>query len=206
MKRAQGEANKLQRRKDILDAARILVSERGPDAWRLEEVSSQLGLAKGTLYLYFPTRYDMLAALLREELELWRASFEESGAEAALTQGLTARPLLVRLMTSLHMSIEAGLGGAGLLELKSWLAEFLRSSAAHLEKLVPALAGSGERFMLEYYALVVGAAQLAYPPDRVAQLVADRGELSVFRIELGAFLDDALRALLAGYAATRAPH
>ena len=74
MKRAQTEENKLERRADILAATRDFVNEGGCDSWRLEDVAALLGLAKGTLYLYFPTRQAMLAALLREEMEDWWAA------------------------------------------------------------------------------------------------------------------------------------
>ena len=109
MKRAQTKENKLKRRADILAATRTLVAEGGCDSWRLEDVAALLGLAKGTLYLYFPTRRAILAALLREEMEDWWAALGSNADEAfALLAGLAERPLLVRLMTSVHMGIEAG--------------------------------------------------------------------------------------------------
>ncbi len=145
----------------------------------------------------------MLAALLREEMENWWSGLGPSADSALtlLTSGLAERPLMVKLMTSLHMGIEAGLGAEGLLELKTWFADFIGRASRRIEELLPILAGKGGEFLMEYYALVAGAAQLAYPPGPVAILLAEREELAVFRIDLEAFLKSALSRLLEGYSA-----
>jgi AcrR family transcriptional regulator len=62
-----------QRRKDarpqeLLDAALELFVEKGFAATRAEEVAARAGVSKGTLYLYYPSKEELLKAVIREHL------------------------------------------------------------------------------------------------------------------------------------------
>lgn len=62
-----------QRRKDarpqeLLDAALSLFVEKGFAATRAEEVAARAGVSKGTLYLYFPSKEELLKAVIRHTL------------------------------------------------------------------------------------------------------------------------------------------
>ncbi len=62
-----------QRRKDarpqeLLDAALALFVEKGFAATRAEEVAQRAGVAKGTLYLYFSSKEELLQAVIRHTL------------------------------------------------------------------------------------------------------------------------------------------
>ncbi len=62
-------APRRQRRKherpdEIVAAALALFSERGFSATRLEDVATRAGVAKGTLYLYFPSKEALLEAVV----------------------------------------------------------------------------------------------------------------------------------------------
>ena len=64
-----------QRRKDarpqeLLDAALELFVEKGFAATRTEEVAARAGVSKGTLYLYYPSKEELLKAVIRESLTL----------------------------------------------------------------------------------------------------------------------------------------
>jgi TetR/AcrR family transcriptional regulator, transcriptional repressor for nem operon len=52
-----------QRRNDLLDAAQSLVVEKGVAAVTLDDVTRRAGVAKGTFYLYFRSKDDLVAAL-----------------------------------------------------------------------------------------------------------------------------------------------
>jgi AcrR family transcriptional regulator len=59
-----------QRRKDarpseLLDAAMALFVEKGFAATKSEEVAARAGVSKGTLYLYFPSKEELLKAVIR---------------------------------------------------------------------------------------------------------------------------------------------
>ena len=70
---ATGPASARQRRKEarpqeLLTAALDLFVERGFKATRSEDVASRAGVSKGTLYLYYPSKEDLLKAVVRENL------------------------------------------------------------------------------------------------------------------------------------------
>jgi AcrR family transcriptional regulator len=52
------------RTREILDAARTLLEQRGLEALTMEEIAAVAGVAKGTLYLYFESKDDLIQALI----------------------------------------------------------------------------------------------------------------------------------------------
>jgi AcrR family transcriptional regulator len=60
----------------LLDAARALFAEHGPDA-SLEEIARRAEVGIGTLYRHYPTRQALLAAVFRDDVESARARAEE---------------------------------------------------------------------------------------------------------------------------------
>ncbi len=67
------EPSNRQRRKEarpqeLLDAALALFVEKGFAATRSEEVAARAGVSKGTLYLYFPSKEDLLKSAIRQTL------------------------------------------------------------------------------------------------------------------------------------------
>jgi AcrR family transcriptional regulator len=53
---------------EIVSAALALFADRGFGATKLEDVAKAAGIAKGTVYLYFPTKEDLFRAVVRQEL------------------------------------------------------------------------------------------------------------------------------------------
>ena len=69
----------------ILDAALIEFGEKGLAHARLDDVARRAGVAKGTIYLYFPTKDDLFRAMVRHLAGRTIAAFElrlASGADA----------------------------------------------------------------------------------------------------------------------------
>ena len=56
------------RPQELLDAALELFVERGFAATRAEDVAARAGVSKGTLYLYYASKEDLLKAVVRENL------------------------------------------------------------------------------------------------------------------------------------------
>src|SRR5262252_3744695 len=56
------------RPQQLLDAALMLFVEKGFAATRAEEVAQRAGVSKGTLYLYYPRKEELLKAVIREHL------------------------------------------------------------------------------------------------------------------------------------------
>ncbi len=101
-----------QRRKDarpaeIVAAAMRLWAERGYAATRLDDVAAQAGIAKGTVYLYFPSKAALFEAALRERLD---TTFGEAMGLAAPAGPPTAALLTQFFDTLRQRMIEAGAG------------------------------------------------------------------------------------------------
>jgi AcrR family transcriptional regulator len=65
-----------QRRRRILDAADALIAEHGVDGITMQRVADQLDCAVGTLYRYFTSKGDLVAALQAQAVESLRASYD----------------------------------------------------------------------------------------------------------------------------------
>lgn len=61
----------------ILQAAHRLCVEQGVAALRMDAVAAAAGVAKGTPYLYFATKEQLLAALAGQELPAWTSALAE---------------------------------------------------------------------------------------------------------------------------------
>lgn len=78
--RVKRERRKEARPGELIDAALDLFVEKGFAATRSEEVAVRAGVSKGTLFLYFPTKEDLLKAVIVETLSgrfiEWNEEFE----------------------------------------------------------------------------------------------------------------------------------
>jgi AcrR family transcriptional regulator len=95
-----------QRRKDarpseLLDAALALFVEKGFAATKSEEVAARAGVSKGTLYLYFPSKEELLKAVIRHTL---LADIARGAERLAQENGPTGE-LLVELMTDWWVNV-----------------------------------------------------------------------------------------------------
>lgn len=59
---------KAARPQELLDAALALFVEKGFAATRTEEVAERAGVSKGTLYLYYPSKEDLLKAVIAQNI------------------------------------------------------------------------------------------------------------------------------------------
>lgn len=118
--------NQLQRRARIVKAAAALASRGGIEAMQMRTVAERAGVALGTLYRYFPSKMDLVVAVISEELDLLQESIArrplggstpaERAAEVLMraTRGLMREPeladALVRsmLLTSEKIDVDFG--------------------------------------------------------------------------------------------------
>jgi AcrR family transcriptional regulator len=118
-----------QRRKRIVQAAAALASRGGVEAMQMRTVAERAGVALGTLYRYFPSKMDLVVAVVGEEIDLLESSIERRPPGAATpssravdvlmraTRGLMREPELAdALIRSLIMAeVQTPFGMAGLL-------------------------------------------------------------------------------------------
>ncbi|HLO02701.1 MAG TPA: TetR/AcrR family transcriptional regulator [Symbiobacteriaceae bacterium] len=58
-----------QRRQELMDAARELFLQQGFEATSMSEIARRAEVAQGTFYLYFPSKQEVLTAIMRELFE-----------------------------------------------------------------------------------------------------------------------------------------
>jgi len=209
-KRARAEADKQQRRAEILRAAAEAFAKLPYAAVTMAEVARRAGLAKGTVYLYHATKESLFLQLGIGALARWFAGVEAAlrGAgrlgpdelAALLVETLVVRGDLTRLLPLLHPVLEENIDEALALAFKQRLGEQTAAAGELLERRCEALApGEGVRFLLRLHALVIGLHAMATPSPTVARILA-RPELAALRIDFAAELQATVAALLRGWA------
>lgn len=107
--RAREPEQKADRRRAILDAALRLWQESTYEQFTMGELANRLGVAKGTLYLYFETKEDLFQSLLdsmvtgwANELSTWlgalRSPTRPKEVVAVIGRSLKGRPQMLRLI------------------------------------------------------------------------------------------------------------
>ena len=206
--RATREPEKQYRRRMILDTAAQLLDERAYTAITMAEVAEQAGLAKGTVYLYFPTKEALFLALQQRMLAEWFAELDaalaqlgpaSAGAVAeTICRSLAPRPHLTRLLAILHSVLEQNIDYEAAVSFKQMLLAHMQRTGARLERCLPFLRpGQGAQVLLRAHALVIGLQHVSDPPPLVRQ-VLEQPELQVFHIDFAGELSATLRALLRG--------
>lgn len=79
-----------ERKSQILRAARAVFIEQGYLSARMEDVAKRASLSKGAVYFYFPSKRDLLMAIVQEEHENTYGFLEEAEGDD--------RPALVKLL------------------------------------------------------------------------------------------------------------
>ena len=159
--------DKQERQQAILDAAERLLRRSPGRLASVHEVAGEAGLAKGTVYLYFPSKEELLLALHERHVG------DFFGALAALLE--RARDVTIDdivAITTTHMVAEPtflplatrcfGIMGTGVpqdvaLAFKERMSARLRDAGAALERHFPVLPpGGGVQLLRHSYALILG--------------------------------------------------
>ena len=84
--RARTAEQKAQRRNAVLEAAEKFFLEVGYEAFSMSNLAKNIGIAKGTLYLYFETREDIFLTLYEQSLVRWSDIFIDELGETIASQ------------------------------------------------------------------------------------------------------------------------
>ncbi len=207
--RARKQADKQRRRDALLRAAAELFAERRFAEIKMAEIAAAAGVAKGTVFLYFPTKEALFLELLASELEAWlseldvglergRGPWSSARVARLVTETLLPRTTLTRLLALLASVLEHNVDVEQIAGFKLALRDRLGRTGALLERRLEFLAaGEGAHLMLQIYALVIGVHQTANPGP-AARAALTRPELASLVVEFEAELETMLRALLRG--------
>lgn len=204
--RARSDADKAARRSEILDAARTAFDASAFDAFTMDQVAEQLGLVKGTLYRYFPTREALLLAVLTDDLAEW---FDEVDARlagagqaadaavvAAVIEPLLDRPRTMRLLAVLPSILEHNVPHEPALAFKEFVLQRCAATGPAIDRALRAADGHGVQLLVHLNAAVIGLYHGANPSPVVGAILATP-TFAPLRVDLGTSLTHIATALVA---------
>ena len=205
--RAVTDSLKDARRDVILAAAQDLFCKETFESISMSTIAASVGLAKGTLYLYFRTREEIFLALLARELRAWLMSLSAAAQEFPapedaldwMVDSLASRNELLRLAALLHSVLERNLSVETAREFKLSFDAGLCATAKHL---APALQLADDedarRFLRWLQVCILGLCQMAYPSPVVEAAMAQEPRLAHMVIDFRKELRSMLGTILAG--------
>ena len=207
--RAVQAEDKAARRSTILQAAiKLLVCD--PENFAsVAQVAEEAGLAKGTVYLYFKTKEEMLMAIHAEQATRLFDAVE--ALIAAKGPDLTARdcvdvfcgfvhhnPLFLQVAGKCHSSFERNIDPEFMYQFRLGVATRLAQLGPQIEQAFPLLrAGQGVELLNHTYAFGIGTWQLCDPSHDPEGLA--RPGLDVLRKDVQEVMHRGLIALWRGY-------
>jgi len=209
MRRAYLPEEKEFRRQSILDCALRLLEETSYPELRMTDLAQRLGLAKGTLYLYFHTKESLFLAVLQAEMGTWfdqasrRLEATPAGSTAAdvaegLVLELMRRPLLPGLQALLHGVLERNIPPDRARAFARFLQAGVVRVGERLERVLPAQArGQGPSYLIRFHSLVIGTQLMAARPPAVRTAIQDQ-DMALFDFSFESVLRGTAVDLLAG--------
>lgn len=206
-RRAVTDSLKDARRDVILAAAQELFCKQAFETISMSTIAASVGLAKGTLYLYFRTREEIFLTLLTRELRAWLLSLSTSAREFPapedvldwIADSLASRSELLRLAALLHSVLERNVSVETAREFKLSFDAGLSATSKHL---TPALHLENDeearRFLRWLQVCILGLCQMAYPSPTVEAAMAQEPRLAHMVIDFRKELRSMLGAMLAG--------
>ena len=200
-RRAIAPEDKSERRAAIVDAAAELARRDPSCGCSVDQLAAQAGVAKGTVYLYFGSREEVLLAVHEKQShELFDVVERALGAakvsaDSVVRAGLRyvhANPQFYPLAANCRSMLDTNVSTEVALAFKLGIGKRLQVLGAQIEKLYPGLkAGEGAALLMNCYALIIGLWQQAEPPLSL-KAVMDRPEMRIFKIDFEKQLNAAL--------------
>lgn len=211
--RATNAAARKARREQILDAAAEAFDRLGFDALNMDWLANRAGVAKGTLYLYYPTKESLFLTLYQREATQWFAALDselgrESGGSdiphiaGCLVDTLEGRPRLPLLAGILHTTLERNSPPELVEAVRRLLGRHFARTGGSMESRLDFLApGDGERVMFRCHALLIGILHLSLKPPGLRDRAVEPA-LAAFRLDFHEELESMLVLLLEGWRET----
>ncbi len=195
----------------ILASALQLIEAHRYDEATMASVAKSAGIAKGTLYLYFPTKETLFLELLGDRLAAW---FEELERElvraqqssdaldvpALLARSLAKREAMCRLLSILHSTLERNVDDELVRAFKLRLAQQMTRGSRSLGRFLPELSTDEVlALLLRTHALTVGLVQMATARPAFTGVADGDERLAAFRVDFERELMASLSLWLDGW-------
>jgi AcrR family transcriptional regulator len=207
-KRAVLEKDKLTKRTNIIQAAAALLLKKDLAELSMDEVAKKAKVAKGTLYLYFPTKEDLCLRVHIYDYQLWfldlrdylespnknKISFEDW-----FVGSFEKHPRFVKILPIVPTILEKN---ASYDTVKEYKTELLNQ----LQEIIPALtlclgfkkSEDTFMFMMQCYAITIGSWSHGFPSNTVKQVLNEKG-MQIFLIDYVKFVKSSIEILIKGY-------
>lgn len=215
--RATRDTDKLERRREILDAAERLFLAQPAGLASMDELAQAAGVAKGTLYLYFPSKEEVLLALhergvhalfdaIDREIEVKGQRLTLSDLSALARSQIIESPLYLPLATLVIGFIGRSIPVDTVVHFQLAIHDRLARSGTGLERAFCLPAGDGARLLRYTHAFVLGLWQLSGCGRVVAENVDQLDPEVMHLVKDGpAEIQRALETLWQGMLAPMAP-
>ena len=172
-RRAVTDAQKQFRRQEILDGARAYFEASGYEGFTMTQLAGRLGIVKGTLYLYFPTKEAIILALYARALEDWCEAVKVKLATPIAGDDFvqlfydtaTADPILIPILTRLEHVIEHNISVELLVEAKRHFQTCFESIADKTQSALGLTPEQARELILTLGVLLSGASQSDQGPS-----------------------------------------
>ena len=172
-RRAVTDAQKQFRRQEILDGARAYFEASGYEGFTMTQLAGRLGIVKGTLYLYFPTKEAIILALYARALEDWCEAVKVKLATPIAGDDFvqlfydtaTADPILIPILTRLEHVIEHNISVELLVEAKRHFQTCFESIADKTQSALGMAPEQASELILTLEVLLSGASQSDQGPS-----------------------------------------
>lgn len=205
--RAVGAQGKEERRTAILNAAEKLYLKHPDRIASVAEVAVAAGLAKGTVYLYFPGKEEMLLALHQRHVERFFAQMVGRLAAPGavgfdevfhVTRDHFIRvPGYIALTSRCFAMMDREIPLEVVIAFKKRVGQLLGEAGAGLSRHFPLTLPQGVTILMHSYALIVGLWQLVHPNERLGKAM-DQPALRALKLDYEREIEAALRALWGG--------
>ncbi|XDD42364.1 TetR family transcriptional regulator [Leptospira sp. WS60.C2] len=211
-KRAVLEKDKLSKRTSIIQAAATLLQKKDWAELSMDEVAKRAKIAKGTLYLYFPTKEDLCLRIHSADYESWFMDLNEFLEKAPqidaeifsqwFVNSMDRHLRFLKLLPIVPTILEKNASVQTIREFKTNLKKQITSVLPRLIQYFPFFTEqSGFLFLMQCHALAVGSWSHGFPSNQVKEAVKDT-ELEMFVLDYKQFLEFSILNLLKGHSAS----
>lgn len=212
--RATQTNEKNQRISAILGSAAALLAQKPYNKITVDEIAKGADIAKGSVYVYFPTKEAVYLTVLKEQFTGWflyintflhSATGRGAGINEFVnfvTNSLTERPLFLKLATILHSILEENTPEPDILAFKQFLLREIHNTGTLLENgTVFTPKGEGARLLINIYILLLGVQLLASPSGAVLSILEKEPQLASLRFSFEREFSRALQLHIKGISA-----
>ncbi|MDP3277118.1 MAG: TetR family transcriptional regulator [Deltaproteobacteria bacterium] len=183
-KRTQQFEDRQHKHDHILRTARGLLERNPMLDTTMADIAERSGVAKGTLFLYFPTREALMLSMLTIDIVAWFDELDQALEEGGrwtqdrvvhmMAQSVTNKPFFMRLLARLELTFQRAHGTQAAADFNAMLYPRMTKTGELLERRLPFLkAGEGAWLLLHARAQITGLWLMADSPPEVVKVLKE---------------------------------